>query len=212
MPRRGLSTTSILSMDAAIEQVTRCWGQPGTAAVRGACWGDDEFIRRFLIHILPKGFHRIRHYGLLAKTSGADHIARARELLAGPKPPKQTRRCYRSQPAGMSMLRRPHDHHRDLPARRDAAPSANRSHHQDRHFITAPVPRCRKCARFVRWCSAGSDGARPNVRLFCQTAQLPAQFGAPAAHSNAHPRRPTPRNRLVLNHAQHSRHSNPHSA
>ena len=82
------------------------------------------------------------------------------------------------------MLRRPHDHHRDLPARRDAAPSANRSNHQDRHFMTAPVPRCRKCARFVRWFSAASDDARPNVRLFCQTAQLPAQFGAPAAHSS----------------------------
>ena len=49
----------------------------------------DEFIRRFLIHVLPKGFHRIRHYGLLAKTSGADNIARARELLAGPKPQSQ---------------------------------------------------------------------------------------------------------------------------
>ena len=35
----------------------------------------DEFIRRFLIHVLPKRFHRIRHYGLLAKTSGADNIA-----------------------------------------------------------------------------------------------------------------------------------------
>jgi hypothetical protein len=32
----------------------------------------DEFIRRFLIHVLPRGFHRIRHYGLLAKTSCAD--------------------------------------------------------------------------------------------------------------------------------------------
>jgi Putative transposase len=41
-----------------------------------------EFIRRFLIHVLPHGFHRIRHYGLFAKTSGADNIARARELLA----------------------------------------------------------------------------------------------------------------------------------
>jgi hypothetical protein len=46
----------------------------------------DEFIRRFLIHVLPKGFHRFRHYGLSAKTSGADNIARARELLAGPNP------------------------------------------------------------------------------------------------------------------------------
>jgi hypothetical protein len=45
-----------------------------------------EFIRRFLSHVLPKGFHRIRHYGLFAKSSGADNIARARELLAVPKP------------------------------------------------------------------------------------------------------------------------------
>lgn len=45
----------------------------------------DEFIRRFLIHVLPKGFHRIRHYGLLAKPSSADNIVRARELLAAPK-------------------------------------------------------------------------------------------------------------------------------
>jgi hypothetical protein len=46
----------------------------------------DEFIRRFLIHVLPRGFHRIRHYGLLAKTFGADNIARSRELLAAQKP------------------------------------------------------------------------------------------------------------------------------
>jgi hypothetical protein len=46
----------------------------------------DEFIRRFLIHVLPKGLHRIRHYGLFAKGSCADNIARARELLAVAKP------------------------------------------------------------------------------------------------------------------------------
>jgi predicted Zn-ribbon and HTH transcriptional regulator len=40
-----------------------------------------EFIRRFLSHVLPNGFHRIRHYGLFAKSSCADNIARARELL-----------------------------------------------------------------------------------------------------------------------------------
>jgi Putative transposase len=45
----------------------------------------DEFIRRFLIHVLPRGFHRIRHYGLLARATSADNIARARELLAVPK-------------------------------------------------------------------------------------------------------------------------------
>jgi Putative transposase/Transposase zinc-binding domain len=49
----------------------------------------NEFIRRFLIHVLPRGFHRIRHYGLLAKAACADNIARARELLAVPKPQAQ---------------------------------------------------------------------------------------------------------------------------
>ena len=49
----------------------------------------DEFIRRFLIHVLPKGLHRIRHYGLFAKSSCADNIARARELLAVAKPEGQ---------------------------------------------------------------------------------------------------------------------------
>ena len=41
-----------------------------------------EFIRRFLLHVLPKGFHRIRHYGLLANGGRAENIARARALLA----------------------------------------------------------------------------------------------------------------------------------
>ena len=42
----------------------------------------DEFIRRFLLHVLPKGFHRIRHYGLLASAICKVNVARARELLA----------------------------------------------------------------------------------------------------------------------------------
>jgi hypothetical protein len=44
----------------------------------------DEFIRRFLIHVLPSGFHRIRHYGLFANGGRADNIARARHLLNVP--------------------------------------------------------------------------------------------------------------------------------
>jgi len=46
----------------------------------------DEFIRRFLLHVLPKGFHRIRHYGLLASAGRKANLARARELLAAPAP------------------------------------------------------------------------------------------------------------------------------
>ena len=40
-----------------------------------------EFIRRFLTHVLPKGFHRIRHYGLFANATRAENIATARALL-----------------------------------------------------------------------------------------------------------------------------------
>jgi hypothetical protein len=46
----------------------------------------DEFIRRFLVHVLPDGFHRIRHYGLFANGGRAENIARARQLLNVPAP------------------------------------------------------------------------------------------------------------------------------
>jgi hypothetical protein len=45
-----------------------------------------EFIRRFLLHVLPKGFHRIRHYGLFAGTAKAEHLATVRKLLDMPAP------------------------------------------------------------------------------------------------------------------------------
>jgi hypothetical protein len=58
----------------------------------------DEFIRRFLIHVLPSGFHRIRRYGLFASGARADNIARARELLDVPKP--QNEKADASAPDG----------------------------------------------------------------------------------------------------------------
>jgi hypothetical protein len=50
--------------------------------------GTDEFIRRFLLHLLPRGFHRIRHYGLLSSSARKDNLARARKLLAVAPPPE----------------------------------------------------------------------------------------------------------------------------
>jgi hypothetical protein len=44
----------------------------------------SKCIRRFLLHVLPEGFHRIRHYGLLASATCKANIARARELIAAP--------------------------------------------------------------------------------------------------------------------------------
>jgi len=88
-----------------------------------------EFIRRFLTHVLPKGLHRIRHYGLFANGHRATNIARAHEWLAVPfrskhaeTLPNRSRRRTSRAAASMSLLLRPHDHHRDL---RERAASRN---------------------------------------------------------------------------------------
>ena len=60
----------------------------------------DEFIRRFMLHILPKGFHRIRHYGLFANTGRAANIARLRELLGStPIPAEKVASPSQDEPA-----------------------------------------------------------------------------------------------------------------
>ena len=132
-----------------------------------------EFIRRFLIHVLPHGFHRIRHYGLLASGTRADNIARARRLLdvpaaqpeAGDDQPRRGRRAQAAL-APVPVLRRPHDHHRDIPARRLAALSAGGIHRrdQDRHIMIEVNARQHpKRGPSVRWLSTGNDQARPRA-------------------------------------------------
>jgi predicted RNA-binding Zn-ribbon protein involved in translation (DUF1610 family) len=49
-----------------------------------------EFMRRFLLHVLPGGFHRIRHYGLIANAGRREKLARARELLSYPTPASES--------------------------------------------------------------------------------------------------------------------------
>jgi hypothetical protein len=58
----------------------------GQARHRTMTLAANEFIRRFLLHVLPKGFHRIRHYGLLASAGCKANIARAKELIGAPIP------------------------------------------------------------------------------------------------------------------------------
>jgi hypothetical protein len=57
----------------------------------------DEFLRRFLLHVLPDGFQRIRHYGLLGNRHRAENLARCRELLAVPAPIPQPNLDYRER-------------------------------------------------------------------------------------------------------------------
>ena len=68
-----------------------------------------EFMRRFMLHVLPKGFHRIRHYGLLASGGAkARTIERARELIAVAAPAKQEPPAVKHQaPAGTEATDQP---------------------------------------------------------------------------------------------------------
>lgn len=59
----------------------------GPARYKAMTLATDEFIRRFLMHVLPAGFHRIRYYGLLASGQRAENIVRARKLLTPPMIP-----------------------------------------------------------------------------------------------------------------------------
>jgi Putative transposase/Transposase zinc-binding domain len=61
-------------------------GAKGRAWIKAMTLPADEFIRRFLLHVLPDGFHRIRHYGLFASGTRTANIARIRSLLAPPSP------------------------------------------------------------------------------------------------------------------------------
>ena len=56
-----------------------------------------EFLRRFLMHVLPNGFQRIRHYGLLGNRHRVENLARCRELLAMPESVPPPSRDYRER-------------------------------------------------------------------------------------------------------------------
>jgi len=63
----------------------------------------EEFMRRFLLHVLPGAFHRIRHYGLLANAQRKHNLALARALLHQPLPQagEQTTHCAAASPLFM---------------------------------------------------------------------------------------------------------------
>lgn len=64
----------------------------------------DEFLRRFLMHVLPDGFQRIRHYGLLGNRHRAENLARCRELLAMPVPVPQPPGTYQERSQQLTGL------------------------------------------------------------------------------------------------------------
>lgn len=73
----------------------------------------DEFLSRFLLHVLPNSFQRIRHYGLLGNRHRTEHLARCRELLAMRPPIPQPTLNYRvrcQQLTGIDPLQCPECH------------------------------------------------------------------------------------------------------
>jgi hypothetical protein len=86
--RVAISNRRLVALDA--DGVTfryKDYRRKGQERYRTMTLVPGEFIRRFLLHVLPKGFHRIRHYGLFASTTRKANIARARAVLAAPEPP-----------------------------------------------------------------------------------------------------------------------------
>jgi hypothetical protein len=80
--RIAIANSRLVTFDG--ERVTFKWKDyraKGEARYKLMTLDVDEFIRRFLIHVLPGRFHRIRHYGLFANANRANNIALARQLL-----------------------------------------------------------------------------------------------------------------------------------
>jgi len=80
--RVAISNQRLLALDQ--RGVTfRCkdYRATGKTRYKNMTLSADEFMRRFLLHVLPSGFHRIRHYGLLANAGRREHLTRARQLL-----------------------------------------------------------------------------------------------------------------------------------
>ena len=125
----------------------------------------DEFIRRFLLHVLPEGFHRIRHYGLLASADlQGQHRARQRAdgrpnaggRSAGSARHSRSAHHDRSSPA-VPLLRRPHDHCRGLCARRRTPrPTSARRRGQYRDAMTPATAS-------LHYPSAGTSRSRTTV-------------------------------------------------
>ena len=86
--RVAISNSRLVSLDdRGVAFRWKDYRQDGEARQKLMTLAPGEFIRRFLIHVLPTGFHRIRHYGLFANAARATNLAKARALLPPPPPP-----------------------------------------------------------------------------------------------------------------------------
>jgi hypothetical protein len=107
--RVAIANSRLLSLDQrGVTFRYKDYRRDGQTRYRTMTLAPDEFIRRFLLHVLPKGFHRIRHYGLLASAVCKANIAQARELIAAPALPEEPTTAHNTADAeGATADRRP---------------------------------------------------------------------------------------------------------
>ena len=106
--RVAISNSRLIALDkAGVTFRYKDYRRNGSERYRTMTLDPGEFIRRFLLHVLPKGFHRIRHYGLLASAGRKANIARARELLAALQPKAQCRQTGKAEAAAPTDRRPP---------------------------------------------------------------------------------------------------------
>jgi len=80
--RVAISNSRLIAMDErGVSFKWKDYRAQGKTRHKSMTLGAGEFMRRFLLHVLPSGFHRIRHYGLIANGGRRENLARARELL-----------------------------------------------------------------------------------------------------------------------------------
>jgi len=116
----------------------------------------ETFIARFLQHVLPPGFKRIRHYGLLSAAAKTERLAKAREALAMPAANVQAREDAAAsikRVAGIEISCCPHCHHRGV-AGRDRQPSRQGRSVQGAAVIRRGVSNVARIARRSR-CTSG---------------------------------------------------------
>ena len=138
--RVAISNSRLLGFDDG--KVTFRWKDyrargkaPGKSWIKSMTLPAEEFIRRFLIHVVPSSFHRIRHYGLFASQKRAANIARLRELIAA------SEAAEKPQP--------------DTGATTEAPPTTDHSE------ATAPLKVCPCCAGRMRVIETFARGATP---------------------------------------------------
>jgi hypothetical protein len=178
--RTAISNERLVSLDAdSVRFRYKDTAHGGRRRVMELC--ALEFLRRFALHVLPRGFNRIRHYGLLANRNKRALLAVARAALA---PARRARPAPDPSPSP-SAHRRPRHQPLHTAARHAAARhfARNRARRRDRELV--PVSTARSASRCLRSCPARVDPVRP----LCHSAPIAIRVPQRSAHRSCTPRR-----------------------